>query len=142
MANIVELREMSDDRLEEMLENGREELFNLRFQKASARLEDYARLKHVRREVAQLETVLHNRELAIENAAAAPEIAALLAENEWVANARYVYEDKAWRVDFLDIEDNELATVWVDLNKKRRKNRRLRRTKKAPQLVTNYEIAG
>ena len=37
MLNIVELREMSDDRLEEMVENAREEMFNLRFQKASAR---------------------------------------------------------------------------------------------------------
>ena len=58
MLNIVELREMSDDRLEEMMENAREELFNLRFQKASARLENYARLKQVRRELAQLQTVL------------------------------------------------------------------------------------
>jgi large subunit ribosomal protein L29 len=142
MANIVELREMSDDRLEEMLENGREELFNLRFQKASAQLDNYARLKQVRREIAQLETVLRNREQAIQSAAKAPEVAKLLAENEWIANARYVYEDKAWRVDFADIDDNELATVWVDLNKKRRKNRKLRRTKKAPQLVTDYEVAG
>lgn len=34
MAQIVELQDKSNDKLEEMLENGREELFNLRFQKA------------------------------------------------------------------------------------------------------------
>ena len=59
MASIVELNQMSNDKLEKTLEEAREELFNLRFQKASARLENTARLRHVRREVAQVETVLH-----------------------------------------------------------------------------------
>ena len=43
------------DKLEEMLENAREEMFNLRFRNASAQLEDYSRLKAVRREIAQIE---------------------------------------------------------------------------------------
>ena len=51
MASIVELRDTSEDELEEMLENAREELFNLRFQHASARLEDFSRLRKVRREI-------------------------------------------------------------------------------------------
>ena len=79
MLNIVELREMSGDRLEEMLENAREEMFNLRFQQASARLENYARLKEVRREIAQLQTVLHQRSLAVESAIAQPALAKALA---------------------------------------------------------------
>ena len=70
MANIVELRGMSDAKLEEMLENSREEMFNLRFQVASARLEDYTQLKAIRRQIAQLETVLNMRQLAIETAVA------------------------------------------------------------------------
>ena len=57
MASIVELNQMSNDKLEKTLEEAREELFNLRFQVASARLENTARLKQVRREVAQVETV-------------------------------------------------------------------------------------
>ena len=75
MASIVELNQMSNDKLEKTLEEAREELFNLRFQKASARLENTARLRQVRREVAQVETVLHQRQLAADVAAAEPAIA-------------------------------------------------------------------
>ena len=142
MANIVELREMSDDKLDEMLENAREEMFNLRFQKASARLEDYSRLKHVRREIAQLETVLHMRQLAKEVAAAEPEVAAALANKEWTANARFSYEDSAWQVEFVDTDGAELATALVNLNKARPKGRKGRREKKQPRLVISHEITG
>ncbi|MEJ2751222.1 MAG: 50S ribosomal protein L29, partial [Chloroflexota bacterium] len=47
MANIVEIREMSDDKLTQKIEDAREELFNLRFQKAFAQLDNHARLKKV-----------------------------------------------------------------------------------------------
>ncbi len=86
MLNVVELREMSGDKLREMLENAREEMFNLRFQKASARLENYARLKQVRREIAQLETVLHMRQQAKDVAAQEPEIASVLAGQRMEGN--------------------------------------------------------
>ncbi|RMG96391.1 MAG: 50S ribosomal protein L29 [Chloroflexi bacterium] len=142
MTSIVELREMSDDKLRELLENAREEMFNLRFQVAYARLEDYSRLKHVRREIARLETVLHMRELAREAALAEPEIASALAGKDWQANVRFSYEDSAWQVEFVDEKGNELAKALVDLNKKRPKGRRTRRMKQQPRLVTSYEIAG
>ena len=45
MASIVELRDMSDKDILKSLENAREEMFNLRFQNASARLEDVSRIK-------------------------------------------------------------------------------------------------
>ena len=121
MANIVELREMSDEKLEEMLENAREELFNLRFQHASARLDDMSRLRKVRREIAQLETVLRMRELAIDTAAELPEIIPVLEDKEWNAQASFSYEDSAWRVEFLDDDDEELVTTFVNLNQKRRR---------------------
>ena len=117
MASIVELNQMSNDKLEKTLEEAREELFNLRFQKASARLENTARLRHVRREVAQVETVLHQRQLAAEVAAAEPAIAERLRDKEWQANTRYVYEDSAWQVEFNDKGGKKLATAWVNLNK-------------------------
>jgi large subunit ribosomal protein L29 len=139
MANIVELRELGNDKLQEMLENAREELFNLRFQNASARLEDYSRLKHVRREIAQLESTLNMRQLAEEAAAAQPEIMAVLAEQNWQAMARFIYEDSAWRVEFADDEGNELATAMVNLNKKNPRGRRARR--RNADLVISYEIA-
>jgi large subunit ribosomal protein L29 len=143
MANIVELRDMSNEKLEEMLENSREEMFNLRFQQASARLENYSRLKHVRREIAQLETVVHMRQLAVDTAVAStPELASFLQGKSWHASARYIYEDAAYKVEFVDEKGNVLATASVDLNKKRPSGRRARENTRAPRLVTSYEIVG
>lgn len=134
MAHIVELREMSDDQLEELLEDRREEMFNLRFQKASARLQDSSRLRAVRREIAQIKEVLHKRRLAVEAAARLPEIAAALEGVRWDAFTRYVYEDVAWAVEFYDGDGNEIATALVNLNEKRRRDRE-------PELVKSYEVA-
>lgn len=142
MANIVELREMSDDKLHQMLENAREEMFNLRFQKATAQLDNHARVKVVRREIAQVETVLHMRKLAIDTAAAQPEVASTLSGIPWRANAHFDYEDSAWQVDFLDEEGNSLATARVDLNKKQAKSRKGRTRREPAQRVLSYEIAG
>lgn len=137
MANIVELNQMSNDKLEKTLEDAREEMFNLRFQKASARLENTSRLRQVRREVAQVETVLHQRQLATDAAAIEPEIAQRLAGKEWQANTRYVYEDSAWQVEFNEKGGKKLATAWVNLNKSRPKGR----TVKQPRLVIRHEVA-
>ena len=142
MANIVELREMSDAKLEELLENGREEMFNLRFQQASSRLEDYTRLKAVRREIAQLETVLNMRQLAIETAVASETLSSALAGKEWDASARYSYEDSGWQVTFVDDSGNELATALVNLNKKRLHSRRQAKKAGQPQRVVTAEVAG
>lgn len=120
MANIVEIREMSGDKLSELLENAREEMFNLRFQKAGARLENYTRVKQVRREIAQLEAELHARQLAKDSAVAHPQVAAALANKKWKATARFSYEDTAWRVECLDEVGSRLALAMVDLNKAHR----------------------
>ena len=127
MASIVELRETSEDELEEMLENAREEIFNLRFQHASARLEDFSRIRKVRREIAQIETVLHMRDLAIDEASRQPDVAELLDGKEWSAEAHFDYEESAWKVDFNDDDDDELASANVNLNVNRSKGRRARR---------------
>lgn len=137
MAGIVELNQMSNDKLEKTLEEAREELFNLRFQVASARLENTARLRQVRRQVAQVETVLHQRQLATAAAVAEPTIAERLNGKEWQANARYVYEDSAWQVEFNDKGGKKLATAWVNLNKVQPKGRGA----KQPQLVVRHEVA-
>lgn len=143
MANIVELRDMSDDKLEEMLENSREEMFNLRFQQASARLEDYSRLKHVRREIAQLETVLHLRQLAIETAVSeSTDLASFLQDKTWNATARYVYEDAAYQVEFTNESGDSLASAMVNLNQKRVRSRKARSASKSASLVKSFEIAG
>ena len=140
MANIVEVREMSDDKLEEKIEDAREELFNLRFQQAFAQLDNHARLKIVRREIAQFESVLSMRKLAVEAAAEEPAIAETLAEVDWQAIAHFDYQDSGWQVVFRNENGDKLASALVDLNKKRVRSRADRAEKGQPQLVTSYEI--
>ena len=57
---------MSDDQLDDALAERRQELFNLRFQSATGVLENPARLKHAKREIARILTVRNERELAKE----------------------------------------------------------------------------
>lgn len=142
MANIVELREMSDDKLDKMLENAREEMFNLRFQQATAQLDNHARVKIVRREIAQLETVLHMRKLAVDAAVKEPAIASALAGKEWRANSHFNYEESAWQVEFSDEDDNNVASALVNLNKKHSQSRKSRAPEKPVQLVVSYEVVG
>lgn len=130
MANIVELRGLSNDRLEDMLEDNYTEMFNLRFQKASAQLENTARVRQVRREIAQLKTVLHMRQLAEEVALEDEAVFNAVAKENWRTNTEYVYEDEAWKVDFVDEDGNELTSTLVNLNEKKlRPSRRERQGK-------------
>jgi large subunit ribosomal protein L29 len=55
----TELREKSLDELREQLSTLKKEAFNLRFQQATGQLENTARVKTVRREVARVLTVLN-----------------------------------------------------------------------------------
>jgi len=52
------LRTKSKDQLKEQLLELRKESFNLRFQKASNQLENTARMRQVRRDIARIKTVL------------------------------------------------------------------------------------
>ena len=61
----AELRALDAEALEEKLKEAKEELFNLRFQNATGQLDNTARLKTVRREIARIYTVLRERELGI-----------------------------------------------------------------------------
>jgi large subunit ribosomal protein L29 len=56
-----ELRDLSNDELERRLADTRQELFNLRFQSATGQLENTARLKLARREIARILTLQHER---------------------------------------------------------------------------------
>ena len=60
------LRELSDDELARTLAERRQELFNLRFQSATGALENPARLKLAKREIARILTVRTERESAME----------------------------------------------------------------------------
>jgi large subunit ribosomal protein L29 len=65
---IDELREMSLDELMDALVEAKEERFNLRFQVATNQLDNTARLKSVKKDIARIRTVLRERELAEINA--------------------------------------------------------------------------
>jgi large subunit ribosomal protein L29 len=60
----AELRELNDTELEHRLGEAKEELFNLRFQNATGQLDNVARIPQVRRNVARIETLLREREIA------------------------------------------------------------------------------
>jgi large subunit ribosomal protein L29 len=66
---IGEIRNMSTSELESKLDDTREELFKLRFQFKTGQLTDYSRLHAARRTIAQMATVLRERELAQQLAA-------------------------------------------------------------------------
>ncbi len=58
-----ELRELSDELLEDRLRELREELFNLRFQYATRQLTNTARIREVRRDIARVLTRQHETAL-------------------------------------------------------------------------------
>ena len=64
-----ELRELNDAELIQRLAEAKEEHFNLRFQTATGQLDNTSRLGEVRREVARLNTLLREREIAAAEAA-------------------------------------------------------------------------
>jgi large subunit ribosomal protein L29 len=53
---------MNDAELEQKLADTRHELFNLRFQSATGALDNAARLRHTKREIARILTIQHERE--------------------------------------------------------------------------------
>ena len=63
MAKAKELRELDPGSLEERLVEAKEELFNLRFQDATGQLDNYKRLRDLRRDVARIKTEMRAREL-------------------------------------------------------------------------------
>lgn len=63
-ANIKELKELSVDELATRRRDLKEELLNLRIQKESGQIENPARIRQARREIARIETLLTQKALA------------------------------------------------------------------------------
>ena len=61
----AELRSVSAEDLAVKLAESKEELFNLRFQNATGQLDNTARLRAVRKDIARIYTVMRERELGI-----------------------------------------------------------------------------
>lgn len=60
----TELRELNDAELVQKLAEAKEEHFNLRFQSATGQLDNTGRLSEVRRDIARVNTLLREREIA------------------------------------------------------------------------------
>lgn len=59
--NAVDLRAKTPDELKDQLVALKKEAFNLRFQQATSQLENTARMRAVRRDVARVKTVLNEK---------------------------------------------------------------------------------
>jgi large subunit ribosomal protein L29 len=58
------LRDLDDPGLVQALAEAKQEMFNMRFQHATGQLDNYSRLRQLRRDVARISTELRAREIA------------------------------------------------------------------------------
>ena len=63
--NAEELRALDNERLQALIKERHEELFNLRFQQVMGRLTATGRPRVVKREIARIKTILRERELGL-----------------------------------------------------------------------------
>lgn len=59
----AEIQKLSGEDLQAMLKEARAELFNLRFQMATGQLDNTARIKQVKKDIARIQTEMRDREL-------------------------------------------------------------------------------
>jgi large subunit ribosomal protein L29 len=60
-----EIRNLSNDEIQETLHNKTDEFFNLRFQLSTNQLENTSRLKQTRRDIARLRTISKEKEMEL-----------------------------------------------------------------------------
>ena len=61
--NIKEIKEMSSEDLKKTLDEFKVELFDLRFQRATGSIENPMRIRELKKSIARILTVLHEREV-------------------------------------------------------------------------------
>ena len=66
MSKAKEFREMSSEQLEFSMKESRDQLFHLRMQAATEKLDAPSNLRKKRREIARIQTILRERELKAE----------------------------------------------------------------------------
>jgi large subunit ribosomal protein L29 len=62
---VAEIRALTDEELKKQLEEAHQELFNLRFRLATKQLVNHRELPRVEKRIAQLKTIIRERELKI-----------------------------------------------------------------------------
>lgn len=60
---VTELRELTQEELQTKLTSCKEELFNLRFQHAINQLDNPKKIADVKKTIARIKTIIHEREL-------------------------------------------------------------------------------
>jgi len=66
MTKVITYREMTDEELAAALKDAGESLFKLKMQQTLGQLENKARIREVRRDIARMQTVLTQRKAAAE----------------------------------------------------------------------------
>ena len=61
---VSEIRDLGHEEIERKLEETKEELFNLRFQNATGQLDNYKRIRELKRDVARIKGLLREQEIA------------------------------------------------------------------------------
>lgn len=64
MRRAAEIRQMTDAEIAQAIQEAKQEMFNLRIQWKLGQLEDYMRIRQLKREIARLLTIQHERRLA------------------------------------------------------------------------------
>ena len=63
LVNNKKIRDLTNEEITKKIEEYKEELFNLRFSQATGSLENPARIKELRKQVARMKTMLREREI-------------------------------------------------------------------------------
>jgi large subunit ribosomal protein L29 len=61
-----EMRDLSNSDLEKLINDTKQELFNMRFQKSVGKLTNTARVRTLKKDIARAKTLIHERTLAAE----------------------------------------------------------------------------
>ena len=61
---VAELKDLTPDQLDDQLSKLKKEQFNLRFQVATSQLENSARIRQVRRDIARVKTIARQKQSA------------------------------------------------------------------------------
>ena len=64
-AKVDELRRLSVQELAKQLEEAHQELFNLRFRLATMQLKNHREVRHVKKDIARINTILREKELGL-----------------------------------------------------------------------------
>ena len=59
-----EIRDLTNDEINDRIVQNRDELFKLRFRSATQQLENPALIRNLKRDIARLQTILRQREMA------------------------------------------------------------------------------